>query len=67
MSLFLQTPVLDGILFREQERAVESFSDVEEFHMKPGSCFEFTFLLGARNTRIWCHVLPVSGRVGDLL
>jgi len=34
MSLFLQTLVLRGILSSEQERAVESFSDVEEFHMK---------------------------------
>ena len=34
MSLFLQTLVLGGILSREQERAVESFSDIEEFHMK---------------------------------
>ena len=34
MSLFLQTLVLRGILSSQQERAVESFSDVEEFHMK---------------------------------
>src|SRR5512135_2773293 len=34
MSLFLQTPVLGGILSSQQERAVESFSDVEEFHME---------------------------------
>ena len=34
MSLFLQTLVLRGILSSQQERAVESFSDVEEFHME---------------------------------
>jgi uncharacterized damage-inducible protein DinB len=34
MSLFLQTLVVRGILSGEQERAVESFSDVEELHMK---------------------------------
>jgi uncharacterized damage-inducible protein DinB len=34
MSLFLQTLVLRGILSTQQERAVESFSDLEEFHMK---------------------------------
>jgi hypothetical protein len=34
MSLFLQTLVLRGILSSQQERAVESFSEVEEFHMK---------------------------------
>jgi uncharacterized damage-inducible protein DinB len=34
MSLFLQTLVLRGILSSQQERAVESFSDVEEFHVK---------------------------------
>jgi uncharacterized damage-inducible protein DinB len=34
MSLFLQTLVLRGILSSQQERAVESFSDIEEFHMK---------------------------------
>jgi uncharacterized damage-inducible protein DinB len=34
MSLFLQTLVLRGILSSQQERAVESFSDVEELHMK---------------------------------
>src|SRR5437868_7851078 len=34
MSLFLQTLVLRGILSRQQERAVESLSDLEEFHMK---------------------------------
>lgn len=34
MSLFLQTLVLRGILSSQQERAVESFSDVEEFQMK---------------------------------
>jgi uncharacterized damage-inducible protein DinB len=34
MSLFLQTLVLRGILSSRQERAVESFSDLEEFHMK---------------------------------
>src|ERR1700740_3622622 len=34
MSLFRQTLVLRGILSSQQERAVESFSDVEEFHMK---------------------------------
>jgi uncharacterized damage-inducible protein DinB len=34
MSLFLQTLVLRGILSSQQERAVESLSDVEEFHMK---------------------------------
>src|SRR5882762_11923939 len=34
MSLFLQTLVLRGILSSQQERAVESFSDGEEFHMK---------------------------------
>src|SRR6266852_7601563 len=34
MSLFLQTLLLRGILSRQQERAVESFSDAEEFHMK---------------------------------
>src|SRR5579864_758488 len=34
MSLFLQTLVLRGILSSQQERAVESFSDKEEFHMK---------------------------------
>jgi uncharacterized damage-inducible protein DinB len=34
MSLFLQTLVLRGILSSQQERAVESFSDLEEFHMK---------------------------------
>src|SRR5215469_18953736 len=34
MSLFLQTLVLHGILSSQQERAVESFSDIEEFHMK---------------------------------
>src|SRR5260221_14720917 len=34
MSLFLQTLVPRGILSGQQERALESFSDVEEFHMK---------------------------------
>jgi uncharacterized damage-inducible protein DinB len=34
MSLFLQTLVLRGILSTQQERAVESFSDLEEFHMR---------------------------------
>ena len=34
MSFFLQTLVLRGILSSQQERAVESFSDVEEFQMK---------------------------------
>jgi len=34
MSLFLQTLVLRGILSSQQERAVESFSDVEESQMK---------------------------------
>jgi uncharacterized damage-inducible protein DinB len=34
MSLFLQTLVVRAILSGEQERAVESFSDVEELHMK---------------------------------
>src|ERR1700739_2415977 len=34
MSLFLLMLVLRGILSSQQERAVESFSDVEEFQMK---------------------------------
>src|ERR1700739_2861201 len=34
MSLFLLMLVLRGILSSQQERAVESFSDAEEFHMK---------------------------------
>src|SRR3979490_3114582 len=34
MSLFLQTLVLRSLLSSQQEPAVESFSDVEEFHMK---------------------------------
>src|SRR5579871_5288257 len=34
MSLFLQTLVPRGILCSQQERAVESFSEIEEFHMK---------------------------------